>query len=233
MHKKLNRAEGGNALARTHGPNPDIRRNPLQCHLSPRCGARARRTGAPCRSPAMPNGRCQMHGGKAGAPTIHGMRSQRRKLTRDYLRTLFALVYVDLGVPNQGDRSVHRMYAPRGGLSVDELRARAQRLRERRARLQSSDRGYRARARTDKPLDPMREIALLIKTEQLDMGTKVLPLQLLMEFQYEKPKRIPVEAAGNPIVPPEPLTLAERAVRVQELLEVALKRQAMSSDKLS
>ncbi|WP_277618911.1 HGGxSTG domain-containing protein [Sulfitobacter noctilucae] len=37
-------------------------------HLSPRCGARTR-NGTPCRSPAMANGRCRMHGGKSsGAP---------------------------------------------------------------------------------------------------------------------------------------------------------------------
>jgi uncharacterized protein YjcR len=39
-------------------------------HQSPRCGARTR-SGQPCRSPAMPNGRCRMHGGASpGAP--HG-----------------------------------------------------------------------------------------------------------------------------------------------------------------
>ena len=38
----------------------------MQC--SPRCGARTR-SGTPCESPAMPNGRCGMHGGKSpGAP---------------------------------------------------------------------------------------------------------------------------------------------------------------------
>ncbi|WP_082086083.1 HGGxSTG domain-containing protein [Komagataeibacter europaeus] len=37
-------------------------------HQSPRCGAKTR-TGKPCQSPAMPNGRCRMHGGKnPGAP---------------------------------------------------------------------------------------------------------------------------------------------------------------------
>jgi len=40
----------------------------LPMHLSPRCSARTRR-GSQCRSPAMPNGRCRMHGGKSsGAP---------------------------------------------------------------------------------------------------------------------------------------------------------------------
>ncbi|WP_305798596.1 HGGxSTG domain-containing protein [Tropicimonas sp. IMCC6043] len=37
-------------------------------HLSPRCGAKTR-SGSPCRSPAMANGRCRMHGGRSpGAP---------------------------------------------------------------------------------------------------------------------------------------------------------------------
>ncbi|MDJ0944571.1 MAG: HGGxSTG domain-containing protein [Kiloniellales bacterium] len=37
-------------------------------HQSPRCGVRTRKK-RPCRSPAMSNGRCRMHGGKSpGAP---------------------------------------------------------------------------------------------------------------------------------------------------------------------
>ena len=40
----------------------------LPIHLSPRCGAQTR-SGSACQSPAMPNGRCRMHGGKSpGAP---------------------------------------------------------------------------------------------------------------------------------------------------------------------
>ena len=40
----------------------------LPMHLSPRCGARTR-SGSPCQSPAMRNGRCRMHGGMSpGAP---------------------------------------------------------------------------------------------------------------------------------------------------------------------
>ncbi|WP_283814792.1 HGGxSTG domain-containing protein [Bradyrhizobium aeschynomenes] len=37
---------------------------------APRCGARTKsRHGKPCQSPAMPNGRCRMHGGLSpGAP---------------------------------------------------------------------------------------------------------------------------------------------------------------------
>jgi len=41
---------------------------PLSMHLSPRCGAQTR-SQSPCRAPAMPNGRCRMHGGASpGAP---------------------------------------------------------------------------------------------------------------------------------------------------------------------
>jgi len=40
----------------------------LPMHRSPRCGARTR-TGSPCRSPAMANGRGRLHGGLSpGAP---------------------------------------------------------------------------------------------------------------------------------------------------------------------
>jgi len=40
----------------------------LPMHLSRRCGARTRSENL-CQSPAMPNGRCRMHGGKTpGAP---------------------------------------------------------------------------------------------------------------------------------------------------------------------
>jgi hypothetical protein len=43
-------------------------RSSLPMHQSPRCGAKTR-SGRPCRSGAMPNGRCRMHGGRSpGAP---------------------------------------------------------------------------------------------------------------------------------------------------------------------
>lgn len=34
----------------------------------PTCGAKARSTGLPCRAPAMPNGRCRVHGGSSRPP---------------------------------------------------------------------------------------------------------------------------------------------------------------------
>ena len=46
----------------------------LPMHRSPRCGARTRR-GSPCRSLAMPNGRCRLHGGLSpGAPSFGAYR---------------------------------------------------------------------------------------------------------------------------------------------------------------
>jgi hypothetical protein len=54
------------------GIAPNQRNNPMQSrlpmHRSPRCGARTR-SGSSCRSPAMLNGRCRLHGGLSpGAP---------------------------------------------------------------------------------------------------------------------------------------------------------------------
>lgn len=46
----------------------------------PRCGAHARTTGYPCENPAMNNGRCRMHGGKAtGRPIINGIYTKEKK----------------------------------------------------------------------------------------------------------------------------------------------------------
>ncbi len=77
--------------------------NPMQgdhpMHISPRCGARTR-SGHPCRSAAMSNGRCRMHGGASpGAPTgerngnyKHGRYTQaaveERKIIAELVRLL-------------------------------------------------------------------------------------------------------------------------------------------------
>jgi hypothetical protein len=46
---------------------------------APRCGARSKRTGKPCRAAAMPNGRCKVHGGKSTGPrTPEGLEHSRR-----------------------------------------------------------------------------------------------------------------------------------------------------------
>lgn len=44
---------------------------------APRCGAKTR-MGTPCKSPAMTNGRCRMHGGKSTGPrTPEGLKRSR------------------------------------------------------------------------------------------------------------------------------------------------------------
>lgn len=69
--------------------------NPM--HAAARCGAHARRTGKPCRAPAMPNGRCRLHGGLSpGAPKgnrnawKHGLRSADHRAWLLLLRAMRA-----------------------------------------------------------------------------------------------------------------------------------------------
>src|SRR5438045_1007385 len=51
----------------------------LKANAAPRCGARSKRTGKPCRGAAMPNGRCKLHGGKSKGPrTPEGLERSRR-----------------------------------------------------------------------------------------------------------------------------------------------------------
>lgn len=64
--------EGGQAIVGNveGGCGPNWRIDPMQLHMhrAKRCGARTR-SGKPCQSPAMANGRCRMHGGPSpGAP---------------------------------------------------------------------------------------------------------------------------------------------------------------------
>src|SRR5262249_46350277 len=50
-----------------------------KANAAPRCGARCKRTGKPCRGAAMPNGRCKLHGGKSTGPrTPEGLERSRR-----------------------------------------------------------------------------------------------------------------------------------------------------------
>src|SRR5258705_2404910 len=45
---------------------------------APRCGARRKSDGHPCRQPAMRNGRCKQHGGMStGPPTPEGLERSR------------------------------------------------------------------------------------------------------------------------------------------------------------
>src|SRR5262249_14455190 len=51
----------------------------VSANAAPRCGARSKRTGLPCRAAAMPNGRCRVHGGKSTGPrTPEGLERSRR-----------------------------------------------------------------------------------------------------------------------------------------------------------
>jgi hypothetical protein len=51
----------------------------VMANAAPRCSARSKRTGKPCRAAAMPNGRCKVHGGKSTGPrTPEGLERSRR-----------------------------------------------------------------------------------------------------------------------------------------------------------
>lgn len=93
-------SEPQSVLPTRHGPlrNGNPRGNP---NLAPRCGARTR-LGLACRSPAMANHRCRMHGGRSTGPrteqglarlraarTVHGMYSAE---TKQYLFAVKALL---------------------------------------------------------------------------------------------------------------------------------------------
>lgn len=65
-------------------PMPSWQTGLLTMQTATRCGAHCRTTGLPCQAPAMPNGRCRMHGGRSpGAPCgeahgnfKHGLRTK-------------------------------------------------------------------------------------------------------------------------------------------------------------
>jgi hypothetical protein len=51
-------------------------------HAAPRCGAKTRAGGC-CGQPAMPNGRCKLHGGKSTGPrTVEGLERIRQARTK-------------------------------------------------------------------------------------------------------------------------------------------------------
>jgi hypothetical protein len=81
---------------------PDWRITMPMAHASPRCGARTR-TGVACKGPAMPNGRCRMHGGASTGPrtpeglqrivkarTVHGRYSAESRRVAAMIRDLKA-----------------------------------------------------------------------------------------------------------------------------------------------
>ena len=75
--------------------------NPMQsAHEAPRCHAKSKRTGLPCRSPAVTGYRvCRMHGARAGAPEgnrngnfRHGGRTKETASASRYLKELARLL---------------------------------------------------------------------------------------------------------------------------------------------
>lgn len=58
---------------------PDWRKALKAANAAPRCGAKKRRKGTPCGSPAMANGRCRIHGGLSTGPkTAEGIENIRK-----------------------------------------------------------------------------------------------------------------------------------------------------------
>lgn len=70
---------------------------------SPRCGAKTRK-GTPCRAPAMPNGRCKLHGGKSTGPKteegrrrcaearyVHGLYTKEAKQMNSLIKSLLEI----------------------------------------------------------------------------------------------------------------------------------------------
>ena len=83
-----------------------MHRMPDPLASSPRCGARTR-AGGTCQSPAMPNGRCRMHGGPSTGPrTPEGLKRMREakishgRYTREHLERLIRIRQLqEEGVP--------------------------------------------------------------------------------------------------------------------------------------
>jgi len=75
--------------------------NPMhRCNAAPRCQAKSKRTGLPCRSPAVKDYRvCRMHGARGGAPEgkrngnfRHGGRTKEATDAARYINELARLV---------------------------------------------------------------------------------------------------------------------------------------------
>jgi hypothetical protein len=81
-HDESRDARHADAHASAAEPKPALRRGwlkngnaPGDFHNCTRCGAKTRK-GAPCRAPAMSNGRCRMHGGASTGPRTGQGRAQ-------------------------------------------------------------------------------------------------------------------------------------------------------------
>jgi hypothetical protein len=92
-------------VQRPHEKRRGVLRNanpPGDFSTAPRCGAKTRR-GTPCLCPAMPNGRCRLHGGLSTGPRTaegierirrarlkHGRFTKEAKAERGYIRELIS-----------------------------------------------------------------------------------------------------------------------------------------------
>jgi hypothetical protein len=113
--------------AKTGNPTAQAR---LVLAAIPRCGARARSTGAPCRQPGLgAGGRCRWHGGAStGAPIKSGRYS---KIGKAYLEMLRILLHLLGDPPYAEDGGRGRwFYAPRDADDPAALVARYIKLRD-------------------------------------------------------------------------------------------------------
>jgi hypothetical protein len=93
-------------------PN-DLNNPTARLNAAPRCGARAKRTGQPCQSPAIKGkARCRMHGGRSTGPPKgnknalrHGKRSAEARAIRFHLAVMARLLTRRYG--NPGGYSFH------------------------------------------------------------------------------------------------------------------------------
>jgi hypothetical protein len=96
LREPFNRGSPGAKMQSFQQPHAPILGNLNEARAAPRCGARRKKDGQPCQAPAMPNGRCRMHGGPSpGAPKgerngnyRHGLRTQPALAERRELRQL-------------------------------------------------------------------------------------------------------------------------------------------------
>jgi hypothetical protein len=115
---------------------PDWRTTLPLAQRSPRCGARTR-SGNPCKSPAMANGRCRMHGGKSTGPrTVEGLERMRSAKMKHGLYSLESLQLMrairalqrSVGLSSSGDSRrehgpcKHRLTSPPDPVSITALK---------------------------------------------------------------------------------------------------------------
>jgi hypothetical protein len=102
------RAVHGDGEPSFQQPHAPMSGNLTAARMAPRCGARRKKDHQPCQAPAMPNGRCRMHGGPSpGAPKgerngnyRHGLRTQAAMAERRDFGNYFGSWSTQLLVPS-------------------------------------------------------------------------------------------------------------------------------------